>query len=274
VRALASAALALWLVACGPREDVFLGTGTVKSVDAARAQVVIAHEEISGLMPAMTMSFDVPEARFLDGVAAGAKVSFELRRTPTRMWISALHVDTPAAEGGAPGGGAALLPDQEPAPDFALVDQDGREARLSSWRGRPVLLDFVFTRCPGPCPIQTARLVEVQRKLPPEVAARVRFVSVSLDPEHDTPERLRAYAQKHGADLASWSFLTGEPARVQAVLDAYGIGTVRKADGELDHVVATYLIGPDGKVAHRYVGLETKSSVIRADLTSLAAPNT
>jgi protein SCO1/2 len=271
VRALVAGALALALVACGPREDVFLGTGTVKSVDVANRQIVLAHDDIPGLMPAMTMSFDVPEARFLEGVAPGARVSFELRRTPTRLFIDALHVDAPP---GAPSSELELLPDLELAPDFALVDQDGREARLSAWRGRPVLLDFVFTRCPGPCPIQTARLVDVQKKLPPETAARARFLSVSLDPAYDTPERLREYAAKQGADLASWSFLTGDPARVQAVLDAYGIGTVRKPDGQLDHVVATYLIGPDGRVAHRYVGLETKSAVILADLTKLEGPGT
>jgi protein SCO1/2 len=92
---------------------------------------------------------------------------------------------------------------------------------------------------------------------------------VSLDPTWDTPERLRAYAAKHGANLASWSFLAGEPARVQAVLDAYGIGTIRKPDGQLDHVVATYLIAPDGRVARRWVGLETKSAEMLAELAKL-----
>ena len=268
MRAVRAALVLAVLAACGAgSEQVYLARGTVKAVDAGAKQLLIAHEDIPGLMGAMTMSFDVPEARFLEGVEPGAQVSFELRKTADRMWISALHVDVPA---GAAGATRPLLPDLELAPDFTLDDQDGRAVRLSDLRGQAVLLDFVFTRCPGPCPIQTARLVDVQKKLPADLAARTRFASVSLDPEYDTAERRRAYAVRHGANLASWSFLGGDPARVQAVLDAYGIGTVRKPDGQLDHVVATFLIGPDGRVAHRYVGLETKSAVILSDLAALA----
>jgi protein SCO1/2 len=152
------------------------------------------------------------------------------------------------------------------APEFALVDQDGRTAKLSDWRGRAVFVDFVFTRCPGPCPIQTARLVDVQRQVPPELAPRAQFASITLDPEYDSPERLRAYAEEHRARLDNWSFLTGDAAQVQAVLDAYRIGTIRKPDGSLDHVVATFLIAPDGRIAHRYLGLEGRAGAMLEDL--------
>jgi protein SCO1/2 len=267
VRARLAGALLVALLGCRESaEQVYLATGTVERVDPAARQVVIAHDDVPELMPAMTMSFDVRDPRVLEGVGPGDRVSFELVREPTGLWIRALIVDVPS---GAPGAGAPLLPELDVAPEFALVDQDGREARLADWRGSAVLLDFVFTRCPGPCPIQTARLVGVQKQLPAELAPRTRFASVSLDPEYDTPERLREYAAQQGADLASWSFLTGEPAQVQAVLDAYGIGTVRKPDGALDHVLATYLIGPDGRVAKRWIGLETKGAEMLAELERL-----
>src|SRR5262249_51294964 len=151
------------------------------------------HDEIPGFMPAMTMSFDVGQDASLDGVAPGARIEFRLRRTTTILRIESLKVLTPAPAGASPP--ALPLGESELAPEFALTDQDGRPAKLSDWRGRAVFVDFVFTRCPGPCPIQTARLVEVQQKLDPALAARTRFASITLDPDYDSPERLREYAQ-------------------------------------------------------------------------------
>jgi protein SCO1/2 len=238
----------------------------VQSVDAANRQVEISHDEIADFMPAMTMSFDVADAKLLEGVGPGARVEFQLRRTATTLRIESLRVVTPGAAGSAP---RPMLEPGEAAPEFALVDQDGRAKSLAEWRGNAVFVDFVFTRCPGPCPIQTARLVDVQRKLPPALAARTRFASITLDPEYDSPERMRAYAEQHGARLERWSFLGGEPAVIQAVLDAYRIGTIRKPDGAIDHVVATFLIAPDGRIARRYLGLEGRSNVMLEDLAKL-----
>lgn len=255
------------LAACGlEHEQTYTVSGFVQSVDGANRQVSVSHDEIPGFMPAMTMSFDVADGVSLDGVGPGAKIEFQLHRSATLLRIESLRVVTPGAAGGA---AAQPMPaDGELAPEFALVDQDGAKVSLSDWRGRAVLLDFVFTRCPGPCPISTARLVEVQRKLAPALAPRTHFASITLDPEYDSPARLREYAEKQRARLGGWSFLTGEPAVIQAVLDAYRIGTIRKADGEIDHVVATFLIGPDGRIARRYLGLRASSAAMLADLAA------
>ena len=255
--------LAFALAACGlEREQTYQVTGFVQSVDAPNKQVTISHEEIPGFMPAMTMNFDVAEAKLLDGVAPGARVAFDLRRSATLLRIEGLRVVAPAPEGAI----APALEELEVAPEFALVDQDGRAAKLSDWRGRAVFVDFVFTRCPGPCPIQTARLVDVQRQVPPELAPRTQFASITLDPEFDSPAELRAYAERHQARLENWAFLTGDAAQVQSVLDAYRIGTIRKPDGSLDHVVATFLIAPDGRIAHRYLGLSGGAKQMLDDL--------
>jgi protein SCO1 len=242
-------------------------TGFVQSVAAEPRQLTVSHDEIPGFMPPMTMSFDVAEGASLEGVGPGARIEFRLHRTPTLLRIESLKVLTPAPAGAS----APALPlgASEPAPDFALTDQDGRPAKLSDWRGQAVFVDFVFTRCPGPCPIQTARLVEVQKKLEPALAARTHFASITLDPAWDSPERLREYATSRGAKLDNWSFLTGDSAVVQSVLDAWRIGTVRKPDGNLDHVVATFLVGPDGRIAKRYLGLEGPASGLLADLAQL-----
>ncbi|MFI5315908.1 MAG: SCO family protein [Myxococcota bacterium] len=264
---LALALLAWSLAACGlEREHTYTVSGFVQSVDVPNKEVTVSHDEIPGFMPAMTMNFDVADAALLAGVAPGARVEFELRRTASLLRIEALRVVVPAVTSGV---AVPPLDELEIAPEFALVDQDGRAAKLSDWRGRAVLIDFVFTRCPGPCPIQTARLVDVQRQLPPSLAERAHFASITLDPEYDSPERLREYAATHRASLSNWSFLTGDAPAVQAVLDAYRIGTIRKPDGSLDHMVATFLIGPDGRVAHRYLGLEGRVSAILGDLEKL-----
>jgi protein SCO1/2 len=158
-----------------------------------------------------------------------------------------------------------------PVPDFALVDQDGRPASLAALRGRFLLVDFVYTNCPGPCPILTGVHVEVQRRLPPALRPSLHFVSISLDPERDSPARLRAYASARGADLTSWSFLTGPRERVDAVLRAFGVGSSPGQDGEIDHLVVTFLVDPEGRVARRWVGVDHEADEILADLERMAA---
>jgi protein SCO1/2 len=128
-----------------------------------------------------------------------------------------------------------------------------------------VLLDFVFTHCPGPCPIQTGIQVSLQKRLPSGLRARTHFVSVSIDPQRDTPEALRAYALARGADLESWSFLTGSEAEVGAVLADYGVGKTIE-EGEIAHNLVTYLIDPQGRIAKRYLGVSHEPEVMLADL--------
>ena len=267
-RAALAAALLLALGACGRTpEQTYTVTGFVQSVAAEARQVTISHDEIPGFMPAMTMSFDVAPEQPLDQVAPGARGEFRLLRTASVLRIESLKVltPTPSRVPGTP----LPLGESETAPDFALTDQDGRPAKLSDWRGRAVFVDFVFTRCPGPCPIQTARLVDVQKTLPADLAARTRFASITLDPDYDSPERMREYAASRGASLDNWSFLSGDSKTVQSVLDAWRIGTVRKPDGSLDHVVATFLVGPDGKIYRRYLGLEGRAGALLDDLSKL-----
>jgi protein SCO1/2 len=256
--------LAALLFACrvSPQE-VYEVTGEVRGVDAAQRQVKIAHEEIPGFMPAMTMSFDVASTELLEGVTVGAQVRFSLERRGTRLRITALEVLTP----GAAGESGRIAPDPpEDAFDFRLVDQRGEPLSLSDLRGRAVLLDFVFTRCPGPCPILTTAHVGLQRSLPARIAERTHFVSISVDPAHDTPDRLREYAEARGADLSTWSFLTGEVPDVEEVLRRYHLGTIRQPDGTIDHVVATFLIDPEGRIVQRYLGLEHAATQILGDI--------
>lgn len=267
-------ALALLLLVTGCGADRHEGEGVVLDVRPELRQLHLDHEEIAGLMPAMRMNFDVADATLLDGVAPGDRVRFALSAGDGGFRIVALE-RIGAASGGdvAPVAAlAAVAPEEDVAPPFALVDQDGHVLALESLRGTAVLLDFVYTSCPGPCPIQTSARARVQRDLPEALRPRVHFVSISLDPERDTPDALRAYALARGADLARWSFLTGELAAVDAVLESYGVGRVREPDGKLEHVVVTFLIDPQGVIVKRYFGLDHDADVYVRDLEATSAP--
>jgi protein SCO1 len=254
--------------ACGlsAQQEYQVG-GTVEGIDGAQRQLIVAHDEIPGFMPAMTMNLDVAPEVALETLKSGDRIRFRLERSATTLRVlEVLQVEAGASQGLS--GVERIQEPEGPAPDFRLRDQDDRPVALADLRGSIVLLDFIFTRCPGPCPILTARNVEVQRRLAQEGVA-ARFVSISLDPEHDQPPVLRAYAQSHGIDLRSWSLLTGTQGEVDAVLAAYGVSSRRVAADNLDHLVATFLIDADGRIERRYLGVAQKVEAIVADIRAL-----
>ena len=273
-RAALGACLLLALAAGCHRARVFHAHGVVEEVQRETGQVVITHEDIPGLMPGMTMNFDVPDPALLARLAPGQTIDFELEFTGRAYRVIAAK----ARESGAPTAGVPALAggpaDREPAPAFRLIDQDGNALALADLRGKIVLLDFIYTRCPGPCPILTGVHVDLQRALDPATRERVRFVSISLDPVRDTPAALREYAAKRGADLAGWSFLTGPADDVAKVLAAYGVGSQREPEGTIAHLVITFLIDAEGRIARRYVGLEHDVGELKSDLEALAKPAT
>jgi protein SCO1/2 len=266
--------LSLLLLACGDGRRRFDVTGTVEEVQREERQLVVAHDDIPGLMPAMTMSFDVAEAVALDGLAAGQRIRFELEHDGRGLRILSVQ---PLDEAGSASGTAPRIANlaerSDPAPPFALTDQDGRPVSLEGLRGKTLLLDFVYTSCPGPCPILTALHARALAALPETAREHVHFVSVSLDPERDTPQRMREYALARGADLSRWSFLTGDPEAVEAVVAAYGVGTQPGKDGEIDHLVASFLIDAQGRIVKRYLGLEHEADQIARDLAEAAEPS-
>ena len=276
LRCLATCLALSALLSCQAGGRRYEGRGIVREVEPALRQVVIEHEDIPGLMPAMTMNFDVTDPALLAQAKPGEAVEFEVAFDGRSYRITRLQpranipLDAPAkgpriADAAAGG---------DPAPDFQLVDQDQRPVTLAALRGFFVVLDFIYTTCPGPCPILTSSHVTLQRSLSPELRARTRFVSISLDPEQDTPQVLRTYASARGVDLATWSFLTGPPAQVADVVSRYGVGTVRQSDGTINHLVITFLIDANGQVAQRYVGLEHPPQELVGDLEKLLRTST
>lgn len=245
--------------------------GVVRDVNREYAQALIDHEEIPGFMSAMTMSFDVPDPEILEGLSRGQVIDFVIAYDGRSYRVVEVRVlGDEGEQAGASGGLDALAALRTPAPSFDLVDQAGQPVSSAGLRGSVLLVDFVFTHCPGPCPILTSRHVALQRELTPELRERTRFVSISLDPERDTPEALRAYAEARGADLERWSFLTGDPEEVASVVRGFGVGSVRREDGTIDHLVATFIVDGQGRIAEHFLGLEHDTRDLRDALTRVS----
>ena len=254
------------LLACGGADDAWETRGVVDALYRADHQVSIAHEDIPGLMPAMTMNF-YAEPEILEALDPGQQIEFTLEKRGNAYAITRFRVVGQGA--GRSGGGEPLAQAADPAAPFALTDQNGGALSLADLRGKAVLLDFIFTHCPGPCPILTGVKSEVQKALEPEVAARTHFVSITLDPERDDPATLLAYARLRKLDLSNWSFLTGDPESIDAVLRAYGVGRVPVEGGDIQHTVATFLIDPEGEIRQRYLGSGTDAATLQRDLEAL-----
>ena len=116
-------------------------------------------------------------------------------------------------------------------PQVVLMDQAGQPLALQDLRGKVVLLTFIYSACADVCPLITAAMTGVQQHLTARERFDVFFLSVTLEPEVDTPAVLQAYAEHHGADLTSWAFLTGSPTAVQAVWQAFGLTVKRRRGG-------------------------------------------
>jgi protein SCO1/2 len=271
--AICAAALVLCLVgASGCRRDAagpHAGVGVVEEVKPEFGQVVIAHQKIEGLMEAMTMNFAVPDGELLARLAPGQKIEFEVQFTGRSYDVVSAKVvgEVEVGDGWARLGNTLVRAD--PAPAFSLIDQAGNPLTLSDLAGRALLVDFLYTRCPGPCPILMSTHLAAQRQLDSAVREGSRFVSITLDPEYDTPGVLAAYARERGADLDHWSFLTGPPDEVAKLVRSFGVGNTRNPQGEIEHVVVSFLIDQQGQIVKRYVGQAHEPSEIAADLSDL-----
>ena len=151
-------------------------------------------------------------------------------------------------------------------PNLTLIDQNGKSVAMSSLKGEYVLINFIYTSCSGTCPMLTSKMAMVEKKLAPALGSKVRLVSITLDPEHDSPAALLKYANEHGANAADWIFLTGTPAQVDAYLAIFNIKRYRESDGSIDHVTTSFLLGPDGHQIRQYDGIAVTPSTMAADV--------
>lgn len=166
-------------------------------------------------------------------------------------------------------GGDKRLPVIGPAPAFTLISQDGMPVALGDLRGKVLAVTFIYTGCPDICPLLTQKMVDVQNELGAVFGAKIAFVSISLDPEHDTPEVLKDYAEFWGAKPEGWSFLTGSLEAVREITRRYGVFFSKKEDGSVEHSQLTTLVDADGQMRVQYLGARFDPEEFRRDLMSL-----
>ena len=156
-----------------------------------------------------------------------------------------------------------------PAPEFTLTNQDGKRIALKDLRGRVLAATFIYTGCADTCPLLTRKLVEIQSRFGILFGPQVYFLSITVDPQRDTPELLRRYAKAHGANLAGWAFLTGTPAEIGEVAKRYGVYYKKSARGDLDHSFLTSLVDRSGILRVQYIGVRFNPDEMYRDLQSL-----
>jgi len=156
-----------------------------------------------------------------------------------------------------------------PAPDFALTTTEGGRLALSDLRGKVVAVTFIYATCTDTCPLLTDKMAGMQKRLGPDFGAKVRFVSITVDPERDTPPILAQYARNHGANPAGWAFLTGTPAEVAEVGRRYGIYAKKTERGDVDHTFLTSIVDQRGTLRVQYLGIRFDPDEFLRDIRSL-----
>jgi len=269
---------------CGrpPEQRSYALQGQIQSIDAARRLVVVKHEEIKGFMPAMTMPYEVQDANALDGLAPGDLVDstlvvFSNGAHLTRIKkVGRAPLERPPAEAPMPSAssGFELLKPGEAVPDGAFVDQDGRKRTFGAFTGTPVVMTFIYTRCPLPtfCPLMDRHFASLQKTMKDDAGLKdVRLVTVSFDPTTDTPPVLKAHAKALNADLKHWTFLTGDRDEVDQFAARFGVTVSRALNNprDISHNLRTVIIGADGKLVKTYTGNDWSPEQVLTDLRGL-----
>jgi protein SCO1/2 len=243
-------------------------TGQVLRVLPERKVLVVRHDEIKGYMPAMTMEFVVADGD-LALAKAGQRIRAELVPAKDggdfrleKIWPDdKVSADTIAASAAQlrqdthTRGKSAYREVGEIVPDFALYDQNGAVVQSARFRGKQIMLNFIFSRCPDAkmCPASTAKMMTAQRLAREAGVSNLELVSITLDPAYDTPGVLKEYARQRGIDTANFSFLTGPENAIRDLLTQFGV--IAQFQGDiLQHTLTTLLIDAEGKIAHRADG--------------------
>lgn len=249
--------LLLVLAACGgPRTyDVH---GHVVGFGSDGRTVIVDHEAVDGLMPGMTMPFRALDTAEVARVETGDAVRFTLAVTRDSTWIYDLATRSNTPRAAPPADDSAALPTDstylgvgDALPAFSLIDQHELPVRPSDYAEQWLVVTFLYTRCPLPdyCPLLARQFQQLQPVLRARYGSRAQLLSISIDPAYDTPEVLRAYAARYTDATDTWRFATGSPEAVADLAARFGIQYTRTGDSvEIQHNLATALIGPDGRV--------------------------
>jgi len=283
-RAIAIVIVVLLMIACKPPQPRrYELKGKVVSVDKRGKTVTIAHEAIPGYMEGMTMAFRLKDERGLDTLQAGDSVQATLVIEGYRSWLEELVVVRETVDPAGPvNAGAWVEPKPgDEVPDFQLLNQDAKRIRIHQYRGRALLVTFIYTRCPLPdyCPLMTSYFQRIDDAIAkdPEGYPRTHLLSISVDPAFDTPRVLKAYGAAHAgengeANFDRWEFASGTADDVKRIAGYFGLQYFPDKD-QIVHSLRTALIAPDGKLVKIYRGNEWTPTEVLEEMKRLAPAN-
>ena len=248
--------------------------GKVVIVEPEKHLVTIAHEEIKGYMPGMTMPFTVRNESDLQMLVPNAEVTATLVVDGSHSWLENLFVVTKQDAGGPAVGAVVPAKAGDEVPNVSLINQDAKSIRLNNYRGRALLLTFIYTRCPFPdqCTLMSNNFAEIERQLgqDAELYAKTHLLSVSIDPDYDNPKVLRSYGAAHtgryeNETFAHWEFATGTRDQVKELAQFFGLQYFQEKD-QIVHALRTVIVGPDGKVVKVYSENKWKPEEVLAEI--------
>jgi protein SCO1 len=263
-------------------------TGRVVSVDTQAQNALIDGDAIPGFMDAMAMPYKVRPAATLNHLIPGDSISAEVvviqsdaknEDASSDYWLE--NVRTIAHIDPAPAAAANSLHAPTPGeevPDFSFTNQAGKKISLKRYRGNVLFVTFIYTRCPFPdfCPRMSTNFAEINKQLAANPAlSHAHLLSISFDPEHDTPKVLRDYgfsvAHTHDPALFShWEFAAPSAADLPKIADFFAL-TTKPENGLITHNLSTTIIGPDGKIVKWYHGSDWQPSDLIKDAASVGA---
>lgn len=239
--------------------------GKVVAVEPDKHSVTVSHEELKGYMPAMTMPFAVRNESDLQILAKDDEITATLVVDGSHSWLEDLIITRQSASTSAMPG-VTIAKEGDEVPNFTLRNQDNREIRIQNYRGRTLLLTFIYTRCPVPdyCTLMSNNFAQIDRALSQNAGlyAKTHLLSVSIDPSYDTPQVLRSYGAAHteryqNETFAHWEFAGGTTEQVKKIAEYFGLTYFPEKD-QIIHGLRTVIVNPDGKIAKIYTGNDWK----------------
>jgi protein SCO1/2 len=233
--------------------------GTVVSIDKDQASVMVDGKEIVGFMAAMTMPYPVRDAKALAALTPGDEITADVVVAADGAYLENIVVTKKSDGKGSTGTSKSPKPGDK-VPDFAMINQDGKRIHLRAYQGDVLLVTFIYTRCPFPdfCPLVSKNFSQIYAALrkDPSLGPRIRLLSVSFDPQHDTPAVLRQYAETFrtttgGNPFDRWQFAAVPAKDLVNVANYFGL-YYHTEGGQLVHSMSTTVISPDGTVYKWY----------------------
>jgi protein SCO1 len=246
------------LAACKSKAARYELKGEVVQRNPATSEITVKHEEIPGFMPAMTMPYKVSSPLAAAIVEPCDKIAADvITENGKDYWLDNIRItDTSGRKAPKAAPAVQALPPGSREPDLELTNQDGKPIRLADFKGKALLITFIYTRCPLPnfCPRLTSEFARIHDDLAktPDDYARTHLLSITMDPKYDTPEVLRKYglAYMHGdpSGFAHWDFATTSPEMLEKLAGAFGL-SYEEADNQISHTMNIVLIAPDGTIS-------------------------